>query len=109
MSAQTPALSKHENFVARHPAITYFALTFTVSWLGAFVVATPHLLRGKAIPKFAGLMMFPAMLLGPSMVGILLTWFIDGSIGLRDLFLACAAFVFPRAGSQRFSFHRSWS
>ena len=86
MSAQTPALCKHENFVARHPAITYFALTFTVSWLGAFVVAAPHLLRGEALPKFAGLMMFPAMLLGPSMVGILLTWFIDGSIGLRDLF-----------------------
>ncbi len=86
MSAQTPALSKHENFVARHPAITYFALTFTVSWLGAFVLAAPHLLRGEAIPKFAGLMMFPAMLLGPSMVGILLTGFIDGSIGLRDLF-----------------------
>jgi hypothetical protein len=62
MSAQTPALSKHENFVARHPAITYFALTFTVSWLGAFVLAAPHLLRGEAIPKFAGLMMFPAMM-----------------------------------------------
>ena len=62
MSAQTPALSKHENFVARHPAITYFAVTFTVSWLGAFVLAAPHLLRGEAIPKFAGLMMFPAMM-----------------------------------------------
>jgi len=66
--------------------MTYFALTFTVSWLGAFVAAAPHLLRGEAIPKFAGLLMFPAMLLGPCMVGILLTWFIDGSIGLRDLF-----------------------
>ena len=62
MSAQTPALSKHENFVAPHPAITYFALTFTVSWLGAFVLAAPYLLRGEAIPKFAGLMMFPAMM-----------------------------------------------
>jgi uncharacterized protein len=85
MSAQIPVPRINENFVTRHPAITYFALTFAVSWLGAFGVAAPHLLRGEAIPKFAGLMMLPAMLLGPCAVGILLTWFIDGTPGLRDL------------------------
>jgi len=85
MSAQIPVPRINENFVARHPAITYFALTFAVSWLGAFGLAAPHLLRGEAIAKFAGLMMFPAMLLGPCAVGILLTWFIDGTPGLRDL------------------------
>ncbi len=86
MSTQTPALSEHQNFVVRHPAITYFVLTFAVSWLGAFAVAALHLPRGEAISKFAGLMMFPAMLLGPCAAGILLAWLIDGSIGLRDLF-----------------------
>src|SRR5436309_6836815 len=85
MSTQTPALSEHQNFVVRHPAITYFVLTFAVSWLGAFAVAALHLLRGDAISKFAGLMMFPAILLRPCSARILLAWLLPRSIGLRDL------------------------
>jgi CAAX protease family protein len=74
------------NFVRRHPAASFFLLTFTISWLGALAVAAPYLLRGVAIPRFTGLMMFPAMLLGPSLSGIVLSRLVHGPGGIGKLF-----------------------
>ena len=79
----------------RHPAATYFVLTFTISWLGAFLLVASRLLRGESIPKFAGLMMFPVMLLGPFLSSIVLTRIFDGRAGLRDLLQRVARWKFP--------------
>jgi uncharacterized protein len=85
LSSQDSTSGRPETFIGRHPVTAYFALTFAVSWMGALAVAALHLKQGEPLPKMTGILMFPAMLLGPSLVGIALTERLDGRRGLRAL------------------------
>jgi hypothetical protein len=56
-----------------------------MSWAGALIVAAPYLIRRESFPKMVGMLMFPAMLLGPALSGFLLTRLTDGRDGVRKL------------------------
>lgn len=70
-------------FVERHPALTYFAMTFAISWGGILAIVGPtNILAPPEV--FLRMHWVPALLLGPSLSGVLLTAFIGGRRGLRD-------------------------
>jgi membrane protease YdiL (CAAX protease family) len=72
--------------VWRHPALTYFVLTFVISWGGALLVIGPGGFPAtqeefdRLLP-LAGL----ALLAGPGISGVLLTGLVHGRAGLRDV------------------------
>ncbi len=74
-------------FIKRYPVLTYFILTFGISWSGfILVVGGPKGFPG--VPEqFETLLPFVAwaMLAGPSVAGILLTGIVYGRAGLRKL------------------------
>ena len=80
MSSRSPNGIIHGN-----PVTAYFLLTYTISWAAALAIVAPYWMKGESVPKLSGLMMFPAMLLGPSIAGLVLTKAIHGTEGLRVL------------------------
>lgn len=73
--------------VKRHPAVTYFALTFAISWGGILlIIGGPGGIRGTE-EQVESLQLFVLMawFAGPSVAGVLLTGIVYGKAGLRDL------------------------
>ena len=75
-----------ESFVYRHPIWIYYLLVFAISWGGILVVVGPGRVPGtpeevNALYPYAIL----ALLAGPSVSGVLMTWLMQGSTGLGTL------------------------
>jgi uncharacterized protein len=75
-----------KTFIKRQPVLTYYVLTFALSW-GAVLVMIG--LKGMPITKEQMEAVLPvaivAMLLGPSASGLLMIGLVDGKAGFRDL------------------------
>ena len=73
-------------FVTRYPVSTYFVLAFAISWGGFVLVVGPDGFPGTG-SQFDALLPFvaSAMLAGPAVAALLLTSFLSGKAGLREL------------------------
>ena len=75
-----------KTFVMRQPVVTYFVLTFLISWGGILVVLGPGAFTGATSPTEGLLpLVYLAMFAGPSVAGILMTGLVDGKAGFHDL------------------------
>ena len=85
MPSQPTIAHRQQTLLRKHPVAAFFVLTFAISWSGALVLAAPTLVRHESLPKLTGILMFPVMLLGPSITGIVLAGFTAGRAGLAEL------------------------
>jgi membrane protease YdiL (CAAX protease family) len=73
-------------FIKRHPVLTYYALTFAISWGGILIAVGPNGIPGTP-EQFERLLPFVvlAMIAGPTVAGILLTGLVYGRAGYREV------------------------
>lgn len=79
-------MRKIRAFTRGHPALSYFVLTFAISWGGVLAIVGPSGILGTK-EEFERLfpIALPVIVLGPSVSGILLTGLVAGRSGQRDL------------------------
>lgn len=77
---------KIKTLIRRNPLTTYFVLALAISAGGSFAAGGPMVLRGEIMPMEIGLLVFAAMMAGPSLAGLLMTVLMDGRQGLKLMF-----------------------
>lgn len=79
-------MKRFRAFITRYALLTYFALVFILSWGAILLITGP---AGLPIPPEvaaeSGPMIYMAMLVGPSIAGLLLISITEGRAGLRNL------------------------
>jgi hypothetical protein len=89
-------------FIKKHREIAYFALTFAISWGGALLaIGGAGGMRGTtptSDPRFAYAVI--AMLVGPSLVGLLLTALVHDALGCVSSFRARFCAEWQRSGTR---------
>lgn len=73
-------------FIQRHPVTIYFAIAFLLSYGGFLVLDAPKLLRGETLQPLDALLLFPLIVIGVGLAGLILTRIVHGKSGLRNLF-----------------------
>ena len=72
--------------IKKYPVLTYFALTFALSWGSILLLVGPGFSLGSTtMPKNLLPFAYLAMVIGPSFASILLTGLVAGRVGLRQL------------------------
>lgn len=74
-----------KTWLRSHPLVAYYALAFAISWGGIGCIATTMEFDFAAPQPLATGLFFVAMLLGPSVGGLILTALLGGPKGLRQL------------------------
>lgn len=75
------------NFIRRNAVTTYFVLAYVIAWgCILLIVGVDGLQPAASRPMQTVLLVFLAMLIGPSLTGIVLTVLLDGKKGISDLF-----------------------
>jgi uncharacterized protein len=72
--------------IRRHPALSYYALVFAISWGGILLVVAPTGIPGTPadVERLFPLVLV-ALFAGPSVAGLAMTALVGGRAGLRDL------------------------
>lgn len=76
-------MNANRNTIKSYPLIIYFFLAFAISWGAIYISVGPH---GFPVTEDQLPVLIIAMLLGPSLAGILAAGLTSGRQGIRDLF-----------------------